>query len=99
MITIATIQARVASHFGCSVSQLRGHRRHRSLARARAIAMYLARELTRSSFPEIGQRFGGKDHTTIMYACRRVAADAEMLAEAQALAVELNPGTPAPVSA
>lgn len=99
MITVATIQVRVASHFGCTVAELRGHRRHRTLAMARAIAMYLTRELTRSSFPEIGQRFGGKDHSSVMYACRRVAVDAGLLAEAQALAAELNPSTPATVSA
>lgn len=99
MITVATIQVRVASHFGCTVAELRGHRRHRTLARARAVAMYLSRELTRSSFPEIGQRFGGKDHSSVMYACRRVAVGAGLLAEAQALAADLNPGTPATVSA
>ena len=99
MITIAAIQARVASHFNFKVAELRGHRRHRTLANARAIAMYLARELTRSSFPEIGQRFGGKDHSTVIYAHRRVARTADMLATATALAAALNPGTPAPVSA
>lgn len=98
MITIAAIQARVALHFGFKVAELRGHRRFRRVSRARAIALYLSRELTSASYPEIGQRFGGKDHSTVIYAHRRVASG-PLLAEASALAAELNPGTPAPVSA
>ena len=99
MITIATIQARVASHFGFTVAELRGRRRFRRVSGARAIALYLARELTRASYPEIGQRFGGMDHTSVIYAHRRVAGSPALLAEAQALAAELNPTPPAPVSA
>lgn len=98
MITIADIQLRVASHFGFKVAELRGRRRFRRVSRARAIALYLAREITGASYPEIGQRFGGMDHTSVIYAHRRVAGG-PLLAEAQALAAELNPGTPAPVSA
>ena len=99
MITIATIQARVASHFGFTVAELRGRRRFRRVSGARAIALYLARELTRASYPEIGQRFGDMDHTSVIYAHRRVAGSPALLAEAQALAAELNPTPPAPVSA
>ena len=99
MITIAQIQASVASHFGFKVAELRGRRRFRRVSRARAIALYLARELTGASYPEIGQRFGGMDHTSVIYAHRRVAAAPDMLAEAQALAFVLNPLPPAPVSA
>ena len=99
MITIADIQLRVASHFGFKVAELRGRRRFRRVSRARAIALYLARELTGASYPEIGQRFGGMDHTSVIYAHRRVAAAPDMLAEAQALAFVLNPLPPAPVSA
>ena len=99
MITIAQIQLRVASHFGFKVAELRGRRRFRRVSRARAIALYLARELTGASYPEIGQRFGGMDHTSVIYAHRRVAAAPDMLAEAQALAFVLNPLPPAPVSA
>ena len=94
MITIADIQARVALHFGFKVAELRGRRRFRRVSRARAIALYLARELTGAS-----QRFGGMDHTSVIYAHRRVAAAPDMLAEAQALAFVLNPLPPAPVSA
>ena len=99
VITIAQIQLRVASHFGFKVAELRGRRRFRRVSRARAIALYLARELTDASYPEIGQRFGGMDHTSVIYAHRRVAAAPDMLAEAQALAFVLNPPPPAPVSA
>lgn len=99
MITIATIQARVASHFGFTVAELRGRRRFRRVSGARAIALYLAREITGASYPEIGQRFGGMDHTSVIYAHRRVAGSPALLAEAQALASELNPTPPAPVSA
>ena len=99
MITIAQIQVRVASHFGFKGAELRGRRRFRRVSRARAIALYLARELTDASYPEIGQRFGGMDHTSVIYAHRRVAAAPDMLAEAQALAFVLNPLPPAPVSA
>lgn len=99
MITIAQIQARVASHFGFTAAELRGRRRYRRVSNARAVAMYLARELTSASFPEIGMRFGGMDHSSVIYAHRRVAAAPDMLAEAQALACVLNPPPPAPVSA
>jgi len=99
VITIGQIQLRVALHFGFKVAELRGHRRTRRVSRARAIALYLSRELTGASYPEIGQRFGGMDHTSVIYAHRRVVAAPDMLAEAQALAFVLNPGTPAPVSA
>lgn len=99
MITIAQIQASVASHFGFKGAELRGRRRFRRVSRARAIALYLAREITGASYPEIGQRFGGMDHTSVIYAHRRVAAAPDMLAEAQALAFVLNPPPPAPVSA
>lgn len=99
MITIADIQLRVASHFGFKVAELRGRRRFQRVSRARAIALYLARELTGASYPELGQRFGGMDHTSVIYAHRRVAAAPDMLAEAQALAFALNPSPPAPVSA
>lgn len=98
MITIADIQLRVASHFGFKVAELRGRRRFRRVSRARAIALYLAREITGASYPEIGQRFGGMDHTSVIYAHRRVASTPDMLAEAQALACVLNPSLPAPVS-
>jgi chromosomal replication initiator protein len=98
VITISTIQARVASHFGFTMAELRGRRRYQRVSRARAIALYLARELTGASYPEIGQRFGGLDHTSVIYAHRRVAGSLLLLAEAQALASVLNASPAGPVS-
>ena len=98
MITIAQIQARVASHFGFTMAELRGRRRYRRVSLARAIALYLAREITGASYPEIARRFGCLNHTSVIYAHRRVASTPDMLAEAQALACVLNPHPPAPVS-
>jgi chromosomal replication initiator protein len=65
---------RVAGAFGVKVSDLKGTRRHRSVARPRQVAMFMCRELLGMSYPEIGDRFGGRDHTTVMNACRRISA-------------------------
>ncbi len=54
------------------LSELKGAKRHKAISRPRQIAMYLSRTLTASSFPEIGQRFGGKDHSTVISACRKI---------------------------
>ena len=71
-LTIESIQREVAAHFNIKVSEMRGPKRHKALARPRQIAMYLSRKLTSSSFPEIGSRFGGKDHSTVISACKKV---------------------------
>jgi chromosomal replication initiator protein len=71
-ITIDSIQSEVARQFGCYVSDLRGDRRSQDIAYARQIAMYLARELTDTSLPQIGDRFGGRDHTTVLYAVNKI---------------------------
>ena len=73
-LTIETIQKLVATHFAIRIADLKGPRRHKGIARPRMIAMYLARELTPASFPEIGLRFGGKDHSTVINACKRIRA-------------------------
>ncbi len=73
-VTIDAIQKAVAAHFGLRVSDLKGPRRHRAVARPRMLAMYLARERTQASFPAIGQAFGGRDHSTALSACRRIEA-------------------------
>ncbi|MCA9691356.1 MAG: chromosomal replication initiator protein DnaA, partial [Myxococcales bacterium] len=73
-VTIERVQRLVASHFALRVADLKGQRRHRSVSRPRMIAMYLSRELTGASFPEIGQRFGGKDHSTVINACKRITS-------------------------
>jgi chromosomal replication initiator protein len=71
-LTISMIKARVADHCGVSVDDIEGECREKHIARARHIAIYLSRELTKSSFPKIGSAFGGRDHSTVMYACRKV---------------------------
>jgi chromosomal replication initiator protein len=66
------IQEAVAAWFHIKIADLKSRRRSKTLVHPRQIAMYLCRELTDASFPEIGRLFGGKDHTTIMHACRQI---------------------------
>ena len=73
-VTVEAVQKTVASHFSVRIADLKGPRRHKGISRPRMIAMFLARELTGSSFPEIGLRFGGKDHSTVINACKRITA-------------------------
>ena len=71
-ITAATIMAQTAAYFGITIEDLCGSSRSRMLVTARQIAMYLCRELTDLSLPKIGQQFGGRDHTTVMHADRKI---------------------------
>jgi chromosomal replication initiator protein len=71
-VTIDEIQKRVAEHFNVKVSDMSSSRRSRSVARPRQVAMYLAKQLTSRSLPEIGRKFGGRDHTTVMHAVKKV---------------------------
>ncbi|MGH8970270.1 MAG: chromosomal replication initiator protein DnaA [Actinomycetes bacterium] len=71
-ITAATIMAQTAAYFGQSMEELCGASRSRVLVNARQIAMYLCRELTDLSLPKIGQQFGGRDHTTVMHADKKI---------------------------
>ena len=71
-VTIEEIQKQVANHFNIRVSDMHSARRARSVARPRQVAMYLAKQLTARSLPEIGRKFGGRDHTTVMHAVRKV---------------------------
>ncbi len=71
-ITAATIMGQTASYFGLSIDDLCGTSRSRVLVTARQIAMYLCRELTDLSLPKIGQQFGGRDHTTVIHADRKI---------------------------
>ena len=71
-ITANTIMAQTASYFSLTIDDLCGTSRSRVLVNARQIAMYLCRELTDLSLPKIGQTFGGRDHTTVMHADRKV---------------------------
>ena len=71
-VTIEEIQKRVAEHFNVRLSEMHSARRSRSIARPRQIAMYLSKQLTARSLPEIGRKFGGRDHTTVMHAVKKV---------------------------
>lgn len=71
-LSIEAIQKEVAHYFNIKLSELKGAKRHKAVSRPRQIAMYLSRQLTGASFPEIGQRFGGKDHSTVISACRKI---------------------------
>ena len=72
LVTIDNIQRVVADQYKLKISDLLSKRRSRSIARPRQVAMYLAKELTNHSLPEIGESFGGRDHTTVLHACRKV---------------------------
>ncbi|PWC64765.1 chromosomal replication initiation protein [Azospirillum sp. TSH7] len=71
-VTIDEIQKRVAEHYNIRVADMHSARRARAVARPRQIAMYLAKQLTARSLPEIGRKFGGRDHTTVMHAVKKV---------------------------
>jgi chromosomal replication initiator protein len=71
-ITIEEIQRKVAEHFQIKMAEMSSARRARQVARPRQVAMYLAKQLTSRSLPEIGRKFGGRDHTTVMHAVRKV---------------------------
>jgi len=71
-LSVESIQREVASYFEVKLHDLKGPKRHRAVAHPRMIAMYLSRHLTSMSFPEIGNRFGGKDHSTVISAVRKI---------------------------
>lgn len=72
LVSIDNIQRVVAEYYKIKISDLHSKRRSRSVARPRQVAMYLAKDLTNHSLPEIGDTFGGRDHTTVIHACRKV---------------------------
>lgn len=72
LVTIDNIQKTVAEYYKIRVNELLSKKRNRSLARPRQLAMALAKELTNHSLPEIGDAFGGRDHTTVLHACRKI---------------------------
>jgi chromosomal replication initiator protein len=76
-ITIEEIQKIIASHFSIKISDLKSPKRLKALVLPRQIAMYLARQLTSCSYPEIGDRFGGKDHSTIIHAIKKIEKQIE----------------------
>ena len=71
-VTIENIQKVVAEYYNIRVSDLHSKRRSRSITRPRQLAMSISKELTKNSLPEIGDLFGGRDHTTVIHACKKV---------------------------
>ena len=71
-VTVEEIQRKVSEHYNIRLSDMLGPRRQRIIARPRQVAMYLAKNLTTRSLPEIGRRFGGRDHTTVMHGVKRI---------------------------
>jgi chromosomal replication initiator protein len=71
-ITVDEIIKRVAHHYNVKVTDLKSPKRLKAVVLPRQIAMFLARQLTSSSYPEIGDRFGGKDHSTIIHAIKKI---------------------------
>jgi chromosomal replication initiator protein len=86
-VTIEEIQKRVAEHFNIRLADMHSARRARAVARPRQVAMYLCKQLTPRSLPEIGRKFGGRDHTTVMHAVRKVE---ELLAADRALGEDID---------
>ena len=86
-VTIDEIQKQVAAHYNIRIADMSSARRARAIARPRQVAMYLAKQLTSRSLPEIGRKFGGRDHTTVMHAVRKVE---ELRAQDAAFAEDLE---------
>jgi len=86
-VTIDEIQKKVAEHFNIKMAEMTSTRRARIVARPRQVAMYLAKQLTPRSLPEIGRKFGGRDHTTVMHAVRKIE---ELIASDRALAEDVE---------
>jgi len=72
LVSVDNIQRVVAEYYKIKISDLHSKRRTRSIARPRQVAMYMSKELTNHSLPEIGESFGGRDHTTVLHACRKI---------------------------
>ncbi len=71
-ITVDEIMRKVSEHYNVRIADLLGPKRTRTIARPRQVAMYLAKTMTQRSLPEIGRRFGGRDHTTVIHAVRKI---------------------------
>jgi chromosomal replication initiator protein len=71
-VTVDEIQKKVAEHYNIRLADMHSPRRLRTVARPRQLAMYLSKQLTSLSLPEIGRKFGGRDHTTVMHAVKKI---------------------------
>jgi chromosomal replication initiator protein len=93
-LTVEAVQREVSSYFEVKLHDLKGPKRHRAVSHPRMIAMYLSRQLTSMSYPEIGSRFGGKDHSTIISAVRKIekkmAEDASLRSVVSTLTARLR---------
>ena len=93
-ITVDEIQKTVADHFSLKQADLLSERRTRSVARPRQIAMYLCKQHTTRSYPDIGRRFGGRDHTTVLHGVRKIdelmAQDDQIARDVEALTRKLR---------
>jgi chromosomal replication initiator protein len=87
LVSIDNIQRSVAEYYKIKMSDMLSKRRNRSVARPRQVAMCLAKELTNHSLPEIGDGFGGRDHTTVLHACKQIK---KLRGESQDLAEDYN---------
>lgn len=94
-ITIETIQKVVASHYGVEITDLLSKKRNKQIVVPRQVAMYLCRKLTDASYPQIGDQFGGKDHTTVIHAHDKIEnemkVDQELAATIEVLHQKINP--------
>lgn len=95
LATVEDIQRAVCEHFNIRMSDMRSPRRHRSIAHPRMIAMYMCRQRLKTSYTELGDRFGGKDHTTVMSAVRKIESrldsdDLDLLASVEAIERKLG---------
>ena len=86
-VTIDEIQRKVAEHYGLKLNDMYSVRRSRNVARPRQVAMYLCKKLTPRSLPEIGRKFGGRDHTTVMHAVKKIE---ELIANDPSFADDVN---------
>jgi len=93
-ITVDEIQKTVAEHFSMKQADLLSERRTRAVARPRQIAMYLCKQHTTRSYPDIGRRFGGRDHTTVLHGVRKIeellATDDQIARDVEALTRKLR---------
>jgi chromosomal replication initiator protein len=93
-VTVDDIQKAAAEHFGLKQADLISERRNRAIARPRQAAMWLAKQLTTRSLPDIGRRFGGRDHTTVLHAVRRIdelrAGDPQLARDLETLTRKLR---------
>ena len=89
-VTIELIQQKVAQYFDVRISDMRNKRRTKTIVYPRQIAMYLSRNLTDCSLPEIGERFGGRDHSTVLHACEKIQRDIKLKGEAGRIIIKLK---------